>query len=71
MSFREIYVRYGWFDMILPEGAGLCLVAKQLVKTCDDLMDPATNLRAGLEIWQVGTWTQWTTHELASNTLTQ
>jgi hypothetical protein len=34
-------------------------------------MDPATNLRAGLEIWQVGTWTQWTTHELASNTLTQ
>ena len=47
------------------------LQAKQLVKTCDDLMDPATNLRAGLEIWQVGTWTQWTTHELASNTLTQ
>ena len=45
------------------------LQAMQIVKTCDDLMDPATNLRAGLEVWRVGGWKQWTTHQLASNTL--
>jgi hypothetical protein len=42
-----------------------------LVSTCDNLLDPATAARAALAIWEYGTWTQWTTHELASNTLTQ
>ena len=45
------------------------LQAMQIVKSCDDLMNPATNLRAGLEVWRVGGWKQWTTWEMASNTL--
>ena len=47
------------------------LQAKGLLKTCDELLDPATNLRVGLEIWQVGTWKQWSTWKLASTTLDQ
>lgn len=47
------------------------LQAMQIVKTCDDLMNPATNLRAGLEVWRVGGWKQWTTWQMASNTLEQ
>jgi hypothetical protein len=42
-----------------------------LVSTCDNLLDPPTAARAALAIWEYGTWTQWTTHKLASNTLTQ
>lgn len=40
-----------------------------IVTSCDDLWDPATTLRAALEIWRVGGWKQWTTWQKASNTL--
>jgi hypothetical protein len=40
-----------------------------IINSCDDLWDPATNLRAALEIWRVGGWRQWTTWQKASNTL--
>lgn len=47
------------------------LQAKGILDTCDELLNPETNLRAGLEIWRVGGWKQWTTNKLASTTLGQ
>ena len=45
------------------------LQAQGIISHCDELMDPTTNLRAGLEIWRVGGWKQWSTMKLASTTL--
>jgi hypothetical protein len=35
------------------------LQAQGIVKTCADLYDPTTNLRAGLAIWQNSAWHPW------------
>jgi hypothetical protein len=35
------------------------LQAKGILKVCDELFDPRTNLIAGLAIWHNSTWTPW------------
>ncbi len=35
------------------------LQAKGILKVCDELFDPQTNLIAGLAIWHNSTWTPW------------
>jgi hypothetical protein len=45
------------------------LQAQGILTHCNELMDPAINLRAGLAIWQYGGWRQWSTMRLASTTL--
>ena len=47
------------------------LQSLQIVKTCEDLLDPHTAARAALAIWQYGGWTPWTTRHLASTSLGQ
>lgn len=47
------------------------LQSLQIVKTCEDLLDPPTAARAALAIWQYGGWKQWTTWQKASTTLGQ
>lgn len=37
------------------------LQAKNIITTCQDLYDPATNLRAGLAIWRNSGWHPWAT----------
>ncbi len=40
-----------WCDWYLPD--------RGIITTCDDLFDPAANLRAGLAIWQRSGWSPW------------
>ena len=47
------------------------LQSLQIVKTCEDLLDPHTAARAALAIWQYGGWNPWTTRHLASTSLGQ